>query len=142
MSRVMNQVNDAHLEKVLAVCNGLFEDMVDQLNDLLTSMDVNQSEKLLSVAKINNKKTESSSTALHHLSLSLSKSLPHIPFKPLSTQSNGLICTRQDLTIRCLAYLNIKGIDKPSALRQSNRYGKGQKKVSLRNDHSWKEYRL
>ncbi|KAM1002463.1 hypothetical protein TB2_002799 [Malus domestica] len=70
MSRVMNRVNDAHLEKVLAVCNGLFEDMVDQLNNLLTSMDVNQSEKLLSVAKINNKKTESSSTALHHLSLS------------------------------------------------------------------------
>ncbi|KAM2676098.1 hypothetical protein EV1_002798 [Malus domestica] len=106
MSRVMNRVNDAHLEKVLAVCNGLFEDMVDQFNDSLTSMDVNQSEKLLSVAKINNKKTESSSTALHHLSLS--KSLPQIPFKPSSTQSNGSICTRQYLIIRCLAYLNIK----------------------------------
>ncbi|KAM2053209.1 hypothetical protein ACFX1T_002879 [Malus domestica] len=75
MSRVMDQVNDAHLEKVMAVCNGLFEDMVDQLNDSLTSMDVNQSEKLLSVAKINNKKIESSSTVLHHLFLSPSLSL-------------------------------------------------------------------
>ncbi|XP_048419891.1 pectinesterase 3-like [Pyrus x bretschneideri] len=57
-----NIVNDTRLEKVLAVCEGLFEDVVDRLNDSLTSMDVNQGEKLLSAAKINDIKTWLSTT--------------------------------------------------------------------------------
>ncbi|KAM2268312.1 hypothetical protein ACFX1S_046445 [Malus domestica] len=58
----LNIANDTHLEKVLDVCEGLFEDVVDRLNDSLTSMDVNQGDKLLSAAKINDIKTWLSTT--------------------------------------------------------------------------------
>ncbi|KAM1418010.1 hypothetical protein ACFX1T_021368 [Malus domestica] len=39
IDRVMNRVNDACLEKALAVCEDLFEDTIDQLNDSPTSAD-------------------------------------------------------------------------------------------------------
>ncbi|KAM2765459.1 hypothetical protein COP1_021509 [Malus domestica] len=39
IDRVMNRVNDARLEKALAVCEDLFEDTIDQLNDSPTSAD-------------------------------------------------------------------------------------------------------
>ncbi|TQE08720.1 hypothetical protein C1H46_005704 [Malus baccata] len=58
----LNIANDTHLEKVLDVCEGLFEDVVDRLNDSLTSMDVNQGDKLLTAAKINDIKTWLSTT--------------------------------------------------------------------------------
>ncbi|KAM0965432.1 hypothetical protein ACFX2C_021340 [Malus domestica] len=37
IDRVMNRVNDARLEKALAVCEDLFEDTIDQLNNSPTS---------------------------------------------------------------------------------------------------------
>ncbi|KAM0967043.1 hypothetical protein ACFX1X_023044 [Malus domestica] len=64
-------------------CSVSEEAEFNQLNDSLTSMNVNQSEKLLSAAKINDKKTQSSPTALHHLSLSLYLSLRVSPSDPL-----------------------------------------------------------
>ncbi|KAM2556821.1 hypothetical protein TB2_014000 [Malus domestica] len=53
----MDRINDARLEKALAVCEGLFKDMVDQLNDLPTSAD-NTTRSFSPSQKINDKNTK------------------------------------------------------------------------------------
>ncbi|KAM1432221.1 hypothetical protein ACFX15_013813 [Malus domestica] len=57
IDRVMDRINDARLEKALAVCEGLFKDMVDQLNDLPTSAD-NTTRSFSPSQKINDKNTK------------------------------------------------------------------------------------
>ncbi|PQQ09259.1 pectinesterase 3 [Prunus yedoensis var. nudiflora] len=54
--------NDNRLNGTLSVCESLFDDVVDRLNDSLSSLDVNQGEKLLSAAKIDDLKTWLSTT--------------------------------------------------------------------------------
>ncbi|XP_062008831.1 pectinesterase 3-like [Rosa rugosa] len=54
--------NDTKLESAIKVCETVFDDAVDKLNDSLSAMDVSSGEKLLSEAKINDLKTWISAT--------------------------------------------------------------------------------
>ncbi|KAL6335381.1 hypothetical protein AAG906_029624 [Vitis piasezkii] len=54
--------NDAQLKKALGVCETVFEDAIDRLNDSISSMEVREGEKLLSASKIDDIKTWLSAT--------------------------------------------------------------------------------
>ncbi|KAK7845204.1 pectinesterase 3 [Quercus suber] len=61
-SKLTALTNDPKVKAALTVCQGLFEDAVDRLNDSISSMDVGSDDKLLSSAKINDIKTWLSTT--------------------------------------------------------------------------------
>lgn len=56
-AKLIAGTNDTHLKLALNVCQGLFEDAVDRLNDSISSMEVGKGEKLLSSAKISDLET-------------------------------------------------------------------------------------
>ena len=56
-ARLIAGTNDTNLKSALQVCQGLFEDAVDRLNDSISSMEVGQGQKLLTSAKINDLET-------------------------------------------------------------------------------------
>uniref|UniRef100_A0A5B6ZFC8 Pectinesterase n=1 Tax=Davidia involucrata TaxID=16924 RepID=A0A5B6ZFC8_DAVIN len=60
---LMSKIKDEHVKNALNVCQSVFEDAVDRLNDSISSMDVNKStEKLLSASKISDIRTWLSTT--------------------------------------------------------------------------------
>ncbi|XP_050285112.1 pectinesterase 3-like isoform X1 [Quercus robur] len=61
-SKLTAITNDPKVKEALTVCQGLFEDAVDRLNDSISSMEVGSDDKLLSSAKINDIKTWLSTT--------------------------------------------------------------------------------
>ena len=61
-SKLTSLTNDPKVKEALTVCQGLFEDAVDRLNDSISSMEVGSDDKLLSPAKINDMKTWLSTT--------------------------------------------------------------------------------
>ncbi|KAK4591525.1 hypothetical protein RGQ29_021651 [Quercus rubra] len=61
-SKLTALTNDPKVKEALTVCQGLFEDAVDRLNDSISSMEVGSDDKLLSPAKINDMKTWLSTT--------------------------------------------------------------------------------
>ncbi|KDP40628.1 hypothetical protein JCGZ_24627 [Jatropha curcas] len=56
-SKLIQTANDATLKAALSVCDSVFDDAVDRLNDSVSSMAVGDGEKILSTAKINDMKT-------------------------------------------------------------------------------------
>ncbi|KAM2552894.1 hypothetical protein TB2_017217 [Malus domestica] len=62
----LNITNNTHLEKVLDVCEGLFEGVVDRLNDSLTSKDVNRATSFPSPPKSTTSKTWLSTKLTDH----------------------------------------------------------------------------
>uniref|UniRef100_A0A7N2R440 pectinesterase n=1 Tax=Quercus lobata TaxID=97700 RepID=A0A7N2R440_QUELO len=63
-SKLTAITNDPKVKAALTVCEGLFEDAVDGLNDSISSMEVGSDDKLLSSAKINDIKTWLSTTII------------------------------------------------------------------------------
>ncbi|XP_030972795.1 pectinesterase 3-like [Quercus lobata] len=61
-SKLTAITNDPKVKEALIICQGLFEDAVDRLNDSISSMEVGSDDKLLSSAKINDIKTWLSTT--------------------------------------------------------------------------------
>ncbi|KAJ7963362.1 Pectinesterase [Quillaja saponaria] len=61
-SKLIATIDDTHLKSALTVCETLFDDAVDRLNDSISSMEVGNSEKLLSKSKINDIETWLSTT--------------------------------------------------------------------------------
>uniref|UniRef100_A0A7N2LM42 pectinesterase n=1 Tax=Quercus lobata TaxID=97700 RepID=A0A7N2LM42_QUELO len=63
-SKLTAITNDPKVKAALTVCEGLFEDAVDGLNDSISSMEVGSDDKLLFPAKINDIKTWLSTTII------------------------------------------------------------------------------
>jgi pectinesterase inhibitor-like protein len=61
-TKLTASTNDTKVKAAIKVCQGLFEDAVDRLNDSISSMEVGKDEKLLSSAKIDDIKTWLSTT--------------------------------------------------------------------------------
>jgi pectinesterase inhibitor-like protein len=61
-AKLIAGTNDTKLKSALTLCQGLFEDAVDRLNDSISAMEVGQGGKLLSSAKINDLETWLSAT--------------------------------------------------------------------------------
>ncbi|KAA8541574.1 hypothetical protein F0562_022726 [Nyssa sinensis] len=59
---MMAKINDESVKNALSVCQTVFEDAIDTVNDSISSMDVNKSKKLLSPSKINDLRTWLSTT--------------------------------------------------------------------------------
>ncbi|KAK3013043.1 hypothetical protein RJ639_008244 [Escallonia herrerae] len=60
--RLINSTNDEATKKALGVCETVFDDAIEMLNDSISSMDVNSNEKILSAGKIDDIKTWLSTT--------------------------------------------------------------------------------
>ncbi|KAL5755454.1 hypothetical protein ACOSQ2_020200 [Xanthoceras sorbifolium] len=61
-TKLMDQTNDTQVKEALKVCEMVFDDALDRLNDSLSSMEVKEGEKLLSASKIDDIKTWLSSS--------------------------------------------------------------------------------
>lgn len=57
-----NRTDDEQVKAALDVCNTVFEDAIEMLNDSINSMEVNEGEKILSMSKIDDLKTWLSTT--------------------------------------------------------------------------------
>ncbi|KAJ7951431.1 Pectinesterase [Quillaja saponaria] len=61
-SKLLANTNDTHLKSALNVCETLFDDALDQLNESISSMEVGNGGKILSASKINDIETWLSTT--------------------------------------------------------------------------------
>ncbi|KAM7480664.1 hypothetical protein LguiA_028877 [Lonicera macranthoides] len=57
-----NRTDDEQVKAALDVCNTVFEDAIEMLNDSINSMEVNEGQKILSMSKIDDLKTWLSTT--------------------------------------------------------------------------------
>lgn len=63
---IISKTNDAKTKAALEVCQTMIDDSMDRLNESISSMDVNQGEKILSVKKIGDLKTWLSASLTDH----------------------------------------------------------------------------
>ncbi|XP_065867142.1 pectinesterase 1-like [Euphorbia lathyris] len=56
-SKLIQRINDTNLQDALKVCESVFDDALDRLNDSISSMEVGEGEKILSTSKIGDLKT-------------------------------------------------------------------------------------
>lgn len=61
-SKLIQNTTDPNLKAALSVCESVFDDAVDRLNDSISSMTVGEGEKILTSSKINDMKTWLSTT--------------------------------------------------------------------------------
>ncbi|XP_058226931.1 pectinesterase 3 [Rhododendron vialii] len=63
---IISKINDAKTKAALEVCQTMIDDSLDRLNESVSSMDVNQGEKILSVKKMGDLKTWLSTSLTDH----------------------------------------------------------------------------